>query len=70
MGALKGEVINVYTFTGMDLKKKFGYRAKNDFPVVCLNQNELNITEKNIEQFSKEHFTVGARWLDDVIDNI
>lgn len=70
VGVLKGETVNLYTFTSRELRQNFrnaGFDEYETLPVLCVDLRELNITEENKLRFSKEHFAVGARWLDDMV---
>ncbi|MBO4653726.1 MAG: hypothetical protein J5649_10475 [Lachnospiraceae bacterium] len=70
-GVLKTERLNLYTFSGKDLKNAFGKRKKfdeeNKFMSISL--KDLDLTDANTRQFSLDRVSIGGRWLDDIVSN-
>lgn len=67
---LKKETVNLYILTGRHMKEKYKYRGlKDDISILCILLKDLDLNDENMMAFSREHFTVGARWFDDIIDN-
>lgn len=69
-GVLKSERLNLYTYTGQDLKNAFGkkkIRAEEKFVSIFL--KDLNLNDSNKLQFSKDRLQIGGRWLDDIVGN-
>lgn len=67
---LKEESVNMYLLTGKHLKDKYKYRGLDDhITILCIMLKDLNLNDENMISFSREHFAVGARWFDDIIDN-
>lgn len=63
-------MLNLYTFNGNMLKKTFPYsRYADDEKFMCIFLKDLELNDSNIQSFSTEHFSIGSRWLDDIIDN-
>lgn len=68
LGALKEPDLNIYLTCVSELEETFGCIMGLDSAVMCINLKELNITEENREKFGEEHFIVGYRYLDDIVD--
>jgi len=67
---LKNELLNVYIFNGKMLKNTFNdINMEDDIKFISIFLKDLNINNDNISNFSKAHFTIGARWLSDIVDN-
>ena len=69
---LKSERLNLYTFTGQDLKNAFGKRKRirAEEKLMSIFLKDLDINESNKLQFSKDRLQIGGRWLDDIVANI
>lgn len=68
LGALKEPDLNIYLTCVSELEETFGCIIGLDSAVMCISLKELNITEENREKFGEEHFIVGSRYLDDIVD--
>lgn len=68
LGALKEPDLNIYLTCVNELEETFSCIMGWDSTVMCINLKELNITEENREKFGEEHFIVGSRYLDDIVD--
>jgi len=70
-GVLNGERLNLYTYSGKELKKAFGRRKKFDDEVKLMSifLKDLNLNDSNMRQFSYGRMEIGGRWLDDIVSN-
>ena len=70
-GVLKGERLNLYTYSGKELKKAFGKRKGFDDEVKLMSifLKDLNLNDSNTRQFSLDRMEIGGRWLDDIVVN-
>jgi len=69
-GVLQERHLDVYIFDGRLLKEAFEFvKCGEDTDFMCVFQKDLEIDEYNLNKFSKERFNIGARWLDDIVDN-
>lgn len=67
---LMSEEINLYVFDGKKLKDTFEFsKVPEDIKFMSIFNKDLNINKSNIESYSRNHFKVGARWLDDIVGN-
>lgn len=66
--ALKEPDLNIYLTCVSELEEIFGCIMGLDSAVMCISLKELNIIEENREKFGEEHFIVGSRYLDDIVD--
>ena len=69
-GVLKSEFLHLYIFDWDGLKEAFPksqFGSQDKFMSIFL--KDLDLNDSNRMQFSRNHFTVGARWFDDMIDN-
>ena len=68
---LKSESLNIYVFNGYMLRQVFDFsNYDDDIKFLSIFLKDLDINDSNIESFSKAHFSVGSRWLDDIVDNM
>jgi len=42
----------------------------DDIKFLSIFLKDLDINDSNKESFSRAHFSVGSRWLDDIVDNM
>jgi len=70
-GVLKSERLNLYTYTGQDLKNTFGKRKRfrTEDKLMSIFLKDLDINDSNELQFSRDRLQIGGRWLDDIIEN-
>ena len=71
-GVLKSERLNLYTFTGQDLKNTFGKRKRirSEEKLMSIFLKDLDINESNKLRFSMDRLQIGGRWLDDIVGNV
>ena len=69
LGTIKKEKLDIYTFTGKEIKAKYGFNVGNKINVVCIPLGQLNINDDNLKQLGEQHFIFKTRYFDDVIDN-
>lgn len=68
---LKSESLNIYVFNGYMLRQVFDFsNYDDDIKFLSIFLKDLDINDSNIESFSRAHFSVGSRWLDDIVDNM
>lgn len=68
---LKSESINIYAFNGYMLRQAFDFSNYDDnIKFLSIFLKDLDINDSNKESFSRAHFSVGSRWLDDIVDNM
>ncbi|MBO6065580.1 MAG: hypothetical protein J6P36_04085 [Lachnospiraceae bacterium] len=70
-GVLKSERLNLYTYTGQDLKNAFGKRKRfrTEDKLMSIFLKDLDINDSNELQFSTDRLQIGGRWLDDIVGN-
>jgi hypothetical protein len=70
-GVLKSERLNLYTYTGQDLKNAFGKRKRfrTEDKLMSIFLKDLDINDSNKLQFSTDRLQIGGRWLDDIVGN-
>ncbi len=67
---IKSESLNLYVFNGHMLRQAFDYsRYDDDIKFLSIFLKDLDLNDSNMDSFSKSHFLVGSRWLDDIVDN-
>ena len=69
LGTIKNEKLDIYTFTGKEIKEKYGFNVGNKINVVCVPLGQLNINDENLKKLGEQHFMFKTRYFDDMIDN-
>ena len=69
LGTIKNEKLDIYTFTGKEIKEKYGFNVGNKINVICIPLGQLNVNDDSLKQLGDQHFTYKTRYFDDVIDN-
>lgn len=65
---LKEEILNIYMFDGKTIKDIFNYNDINEQIVfLCIFLKDLNLSNSNLKQFSKERYAAGVKYLDEII---
>ena len=68
---LKEEKLNVYFFTGEFLNSVYkNNKYSNDYVFTSIFLKDLANEESKLIKLASEHFIVGSRWLDDVVNNL
>lgn len=66
---IKNDKLDIYTFTGKEIKEKYGFNVGNKINVVCVPLGQLNINDENLKKLGEQHFIFKTRFFDDMIDN-
>ena len=67
---LKSDSLNLYAFNGHMLKQVFNHsRWEDNTKFLSIFLKDLDINDSNQVSFARAHFSVGSRWLDDIVDN-
>lgn len=69
LGTINNKTLDIYTFTGKQVKEKYGFSIGNTINVVCIPLGQLNVNDENLKQLSEQHFILNTRYFDDMIDN-
>lgn len=69
LGTIKNEKLDIYTFTGKEIKEKYGFNVGNKINVVCIPLGQLNVNDENLKKLGEQHFMFKTRYFDDMIDN-
>ncbi len=63
-------LLNIFVYDGKKLKETFPFsRVYDDMRFMSVMLGDLNLSDKNMHSFADHHFSVGSRWLDDIINN-
>lgn len=66
---IKNEKLDIYTFTGKEIKEKYGFNVGNKINVICIPLGQLNVNDDNLKQLGEQHFMFKTRYFDDMINN-
>lgn len=69
LGTIKNEILDIYTFTGKEIKEKYGFNVGNKINIVCIPLGQLNVNDDNLKQLGEQHFMFKTRYFDDIIDS-
>ncbi len=66
---LKSDKLKMYCFSGHTLKSAYPKCDCEDKVMFCsIFLKDLDLNDSNRYRFSREHFSIGTRWLDDIVD--
>lgn len=69
LATIKNDKLDIYTFTGKEIKEKYGFNVGNKINVLCVPLGQLNINDENLKKLGEQHFIFKTRYFDDMIDN-
>lgn len=69
LGTIKSEKLDIYTFTGKEIKEKYGFNVGNKINVICVPLGQLNINDGNLKKLGEQHFMFNTIYFDDIIDS-